>query len=193
MIIKLNLEFLLVLISINCLQAQLVDESPQEIQRERAVEHFGDIGQFVPAAASATLILLNKDEQGAWQFLKGMSANLTLTYIVKYTLDKPRPEGAVDGKAFPSGHTSFAFQGASFIQRRYGWGYGIPAYAIASFVAYSRVEGINDRHDIFDVLGGALVGIGSSYLFTTPYQKEHFELTFNGSHDQVAIGFKYKF
>nr|WP_299342437.1 phosphatase PAP2 family protein [Allomuricauda sp.] len=177
----------------NGLVAQVVDDSPMEVRAERALEHAGDIGQFVPVAASLLLVAVKNDEQGAWQLLKGMGANLTLTYLLKYTLDKPRPEGALDGMAFPSGHTSFAFQGASFIQRRYGWGYGVPAYVIASFVAYSRIEGINDRHDLLDVLGGALVGIGSSYLFTTPYQRERFELTFSGSGNQFALGFIYKF
>ncbi len=79
------------------------------------------------------------------------------------------------------------------MQRRYGWKYGIPAYLVAGFVAYSRIEGIHDRHDGWDVLGGILVGLGSTYLFTTPYQKEHLELTFNSGGGDYLIGLNYKF
>jgi len=182
----------LALFIVSQLSAQELD-SPQEIRTEHTIEKIGDIGQFVPMAASAALILINKDAEGGWQYLKGFSANMGATYILKYAINKDRPDGAKDGHAFPSGHTSFAFQGASFLQRRYGWEYGVPAYVIASFVAYSRVEGLNDRHDLFDVLGGALIGVGSTYLFTTPYQQEHFELSFSSNNQDYLVGFTYKF
>ena len=64
----------------------------------------------------------------------------------------------------PSGHTAAAFSGASFIQRRYGWRYSLPAYGAAAFVAYSRVAA--EKHHVEDVIVGALLGIGSTYLFT---------------------------
>jgi hypothetical protein len=37
-------------------------------------------------------------------------------------------------------------------------------------------------------LTGAAIGIGSAYLFTTPYQKEHMELTFSSWEDNYALG-----
>jgi len=42
-------------------------------------------------------------------------------------------------------------------------------------------------------LAGAVIGVGSSYLFTTSYQQEHMELTFNNSDGNYLIGFRYKF
>ena len=139
------------------------------------------------------MIIAKKDKKGLWQFTKSYGTTLALTYALKYAIDKPRPDGRTDGKAFPSGHTAVAFSGASFLQRRYGWEYGIPAYAVAGLVAYTRIEGINDRHDGWDVLGGVLVGVGSTYLFTTPYQKEHYELSFKSGGGNYLVGFKYKF
>lgn len=176
----------------NPLFTQEID-SPQEIQTERTIERIGDVGQFAPMVASVALILIKGDKEGGWQYLKGLSANIGATYLLKYMINKPRPNGATDGLAFPSGHTSFAFQGASFVQQRYGWEYGIPAYAIAGFVAYSRIKGINQRHDLFDVIGGALIGIGSTYLFTTPHLKEHFKLSFSSTNQQYMVGITYKF
>ena len=81
-------------------------------------------------------------------------------------IDKTRPDGDCCD-SFPSGHASFTFMGASFLQRRYGWKYGLPAYAAATFVAYSRVEA--DRHFVEDVVAGAAIGFLSSYYFTTRY------------------------
>lgn len=188
---KLKLSILLLCFGIYA-NAQM-DESPQEIRVERTFEQMGDYGQFAPTAFALATTLVKKDEKGFWQLAKSASANLTATWILKYAIDKPRPEGRTDGHAFPSGHTSFAFQGASFLQRRYGWKYGIPAYAVASFVGFSRIEGLNDRHDGWDVLAGAVVGIVSTYLFTTPYAKEHFELNFSQLDDYSMVGITYKF
>ncbi|MGC1205227.1 MAG: phosphatase PAP2 family protein [Flavobacteriaceae bacterium] len=172
--------------------AQDID-SPSEIRRETAYEVFGDYAQHAPALTSLIVIIAKKDKKGFWQFAKSYGTTLGVTYALKYAINKPRPDGRTDGKAFPSGHTAVAFSGASFLQRRYGWEYGIPAYAIAGLVAYTRLEGINQRHDGWDILGGALVGIGSTYLFATPYQKEHYELTFNSGDGNYLVGLKYKF
>lgn len=164
-----------------------------EDRHEKALEDVGDIVQIVlPAAAGISTIYLN-DEAGFWQFAKSFGSAVAITYALKYTINKPRPEQATDGHAFPSGHTAVAFSGASFIQRRYGWAYGAPAYGLAAFVAYSRLEGQNDRHDVWDVLGGAAVGIGTTYLFTTPYQRDHYELTFYGGKDMYLVGIRYRF
>lgn len=170
-----------------------VDATSKEIRWERSMEKVGDYSQFVPTAVSLITVIAKNDKKGFWQLTKSAGTNLTATWLLKYAINKPRPEGRTDGRAFPSGHTSFAFQGASFLQQRYGWKYGVPAYAIAGFVAYSRIEGLNDRHDGWDILAGAIVGIGSTYLFTTPYQKEHMELSFNSGDGGYALGLRYKF
>lgn len=162
-------------------------------QRERTVQDIGDYAQHAPALASLVTILIKKDKKGFWQFSKSYGTNIALTYLLKVAINKDRPDGRTDGHAFPSGHTSVAFQGASFLQRRYGSSYGIPAYAVAAFVAYSRKEGIHHRHDGWDILGGALIGIGSTYLFTTPYEKAHFELTYSSGNGNYLVGLKYKF
>ena len=60
------------------------------------------------------------------------------------------------------------------MRERYGLEYGIPAYALASFVAYSRVE--SGEHYAHDVIAGAAIGIASSYIFTKPYRGWHLEL-----------------
>lgn len=168
-------------------------DSPRDIRRETNIQAFGDFAQFAPTAVSLITVIAKKDKKGFWQLSKSAGTNLALTYALKYGINKHRPEGRTDGKAFPSGHTSFAFQGASFLQRRYGWKYGVPAYALAAYVGWSRMEGIGERHDGWDVLGGALVGIGSTYLFTTPYARDHFEISFKSGGGDYLVGLNYKF
>ena len=165
----------------------------QDYKTKKAFQDAGDILQVAfPIGTVLTTLILN-DKKGTWQFTKSYGVMIATTFALKFAINKPRPGDLFDGKAFPSGHTSGSFQSASFIQRRYGWEYGIPAYVIAGFVGYSRIGGHHPRHDIWDVLAGITIGVGSTYLFTTPYQKEHFELAFSGGENNYSLGFRYKF
>lgn len=85
-----------------------------------------------------------------------------VTYGLKYAVDEERPNG--EGGSFPSGHTSITFAGAEFIRKQYGWGWGAPAFAAATFVGYSRVA--TDDHWWHDVAAGAAIGILSNHDFS---------------------------
>ncbi len=130
------------------------------------IQTSGDVSQLIiPAAAYASTYLF-EDDEGKIDFYKSFMLNLGITYGLKVSIDKKRPDGG--SQSFPSGHTSVAFQGATFMNQRYGWKYGIPAYIGATFVGWSRVH--SDKHDTSDVLCGAAIGIFSSYLFTKPFK-----------------------
>lgn len=158
--------------------------------QKSGIETAGDIGLIVVPAAALSISLFKGDGQGTWQFTKGFLLNQAVTYGLKVAINKPRPFNNGDN-AFPSGHTSTTFQGASFIHKRYGFKYSIPAYAIAGFTAFSRIDA--QKHDGWDILAGSVIGIGSTLLFTTEYQQEHMELTFDSSYGDYLLGFKYKF
>ena len=79
----------------------------------------------------------------------------TTTMVVKMAAGRTRPDGT--GFSFPSGHASTAFATATVLQRHLGWKAGIPAYAMATYVAASRIQ--VKRHFLSDVAFGAAVGI----------------------------------
>ncbi len=134
---------------------------------ENTTERAGDIMQIlIPATAYAATFVLD-DKEARPQFYKSFFVTLAVTQGLKYTINKQRPEDG-NNDSFPSGHTSAAFQGATFIHKRYGVKYGIPAYIGASFVGWSRVDA--KKHYTVDVLAGAAIGILSSCYFTTPYE-----------------------
>jgi membrane-associated phospholipid phosphatase len=85
-----------------------------------------------------------------------------LTMGMKASFRRERPEGA--GYAFPSGHTTVSFASATVLQRHFGWAAGIPAYALASYVALSRVQ--MERHYLSDVAFGAVLGIAAGRSVT---------------------------
>jgi membrane-associated phospholipid phosphatase len=130
----------------------------------------GDVLQYVLPATAAGLTLGFRDGQGALQFAESAALTVAVTEGLKYTVNERRPNGA-NNQSFPSGHSSISFSAAEFMRKRYGWEFGVPAYAAASFVAYSRVE--SGEHFAHDVIAGAAIGIASSYLFTRPYKGWH--------------------
>jgi len=131
------------------------------------IELAGDILQFILPVTAGSMALYKGDKDGVIQFSKSLLTTLGATYALKYTIDEKRPCGG--SHAFPSGHTAAAFSGASFLQKRYGWRYGIPSYVGASFVGWSRIE--SDNHYWQDVLAGAAIGVISTYIFTDIYRK----------------------
>ncbi len=52
------------------------------------------------------------------------------------------------------------------------------------------MEGPDGWHDIWDVLGGATVSIGSTYLFTKPYKMQ---VGFISNKGDYLVSFKYQF
>jgi len=58
--------------------------------------------------------------------------------------------------SFPSGHASVTFADATVIERHLGWRYSVIGYAIASYVAMSRLH--DNQHFASDVVFGSAVG-----------------------------------
>lgn len=126
-------------------------------------ETSADVLRIALPASAWLMTRYQGDSEGEMQFYKSFATTVLTSYALKSTIHKDRPDGS-DDDAFPSGHSAMAFQGAAFIQRRYGNEYGLPAYVLAAWTAQSRVN--SDKHDYTDVLAGALIGVASSYYFT---------------------------
>ena len=136
----------------------------------RAVKNTGDALVIAMPLATLTAIIVERDWQGLKQAAFSTATTLGASYLLKYTVHKMRPDRS-DNHAFPSAHTSIMFANAAFVQRRYGWKFGVPAYMLATYVGWSRTYA--KKHDWWDVVAGAAIGAGSSYIFTRPFAKSH--------------------
>ncbi|MEL0456960.1 phosphatase PAP2 family protein [Flavobacteriaceae bacterium SZ-1-7] len=181
---------LLILVYLN---AEAQTQKGDHEKWEFVLEDTGDVLQVAMPAIAGLTTLIKKDWQGTKQFALSYGTSLIVTHSLKRIIKKERPEGRNLYDAFPSGHTTSAFSAASFIQRRYGWKYGKWAYLGATIVGVSRMEGPDGWHDHWDVLAGAVVGIGSTYIFTSPYSKEHLEIGFSSKNESYLLGLRYKF
>lgn len=158
--------------------------------QNNTIRNAGDFVLFALPVATLSTTFIIGDKEGSWQFTKGFLVTEFVTYGLKFSISKERPDMS-NFNSFPSGHTATTFQSAAFIHKRYGFKKSLPAYGLAGFTAFSRINA--KKHDGWDVLTGAIIGVGSSFLFTTEYQKEHMEITFNSSENNYLLGFMYKF
>jgi len=74
---------------------------------------------------------------------------------LKFATRRERPDGS-NRQSFPSGHAAITFATATVIERHLGWRRSVLGYAIASYVAASRLH--DNRHYLSDVIFGAGVG-----------------------------------
>ncbi|MGN0217648.1 MAG: phosphatase PAP2 family protein [Bacteroidaceae bacterium] len=132
------------------------------------VERSTDVFSVVPSVTGLCLAVVNKDKKGAIELALSTATTLAANYSLEAIIKKKRPDGS-GNHAFPSTHTALAFDGASFIIRRYGWKWGIPAYVVSSYVAWGRTY--SKKHDWWDVLGGAALGTGVALIYTRPFTR----------------------
>ena len=86
--------------------------------------------------------------------IRAQLLNGLLTTSLKISVDRTRPTGGTHG--FPSGHTSAAFTTAAVLGGHFGWKAGVPAYALAGFVGWTRVR--DHVHFLSDVVVGGAIG-----------------------------------
>lgn len=58
---------------------------------------------------------------------------------------------------FPSYHAASTFTLAAVVEEYYGWQWGLPAYALAGLVGWSRID--QREHDLSDVFFGSVLGL----------------------------------
>jgi membrane-associated phospholipid phosphatase len=97
----------------------------------------------------------------------------TVSYGLKYVVQRTRPDGT--DYSFPSGHAATTFASATVLQRHFGWKAGVPAYAVASLVATSRIR--DNRHYLSDVVFGATIGMVAGRTVTIGRGDRRFVLT----------------
>lgn len=110
---------------------------------------------------------------------------MVYTQGLKLSINRTRPDG--DAWSFPSGHTSSSFATAAVLQRHFGWKAGMPAFAMATYVAASRVQ--ERRHFASDVIFGAGIGLISGRAVTIGRGSHRFAVSPMGLPGGAGISF----
>lgn len=109
------------------------------------------------SAASWTFGKLVKSSQlqdFGTDLIRAQAANAILTTLMKRTIDRTRPDGS--SYSYPSGHTSATFATAGVVYKHFGKIWGIPAFALATYVGFSRLQ--ENKHYLSDIVAGGILG-----------------------------------
>lgn len=162
---KILVLFLAFLLPLACAAQEFVPSKSQ-----KGVATSTDVLVIALPAAALTGVLVQKDWKGLIQGVETAGVTAAATLILKYSIKETRPDYS-NRHSFPSGHSAISFATAAFLQRRYGWAFGAPAYVLSCYVAWGRVY--SKKHHWWDVCAGAAIGAGSAYIFTRPFAKKH--------------------
>lgn len=134
-----------------------------------SLQRLGDFLQYALPATGLVATGMYRDADGTIQWIWSGATTLAVVGVGKTIGDKTRPD-ETSATSYPSGHTAWAFWGASFLDTRYGPGWGIPAYMLAALTAYSRVEA--DKHYPDDVIAGASIALLSNFFWVRPLRRD---------------------
>lgn len=136
-------------------------------------ENIRTVGTGVAIAlplAAAGITVLKHDRPGFLRLAVESALTVGTVYALKNIVREQRPDGS-DWHSFPSGTTAVAASGSSFLWRRYGWEYGLPAFALSQFVSYSRVQA--KEHHWYDTLASSAIAFGYGYAVVTPLKRRY--------------------
>ena len=137
---------------------------------QKAVRTSTDVILVALPASALAATLIEQDWEGLKEGAFTAAATAGATLILKYAVKENRPDFS-NHHSFPSGHAATTFAAATYIGRRYGWKWSIPAYALSTYTAWGRVYG--KKHHWWDVAAGAAIGAASAMIFTHPYMQKH--------------------
>ena len=114
----------------------------------------------------------NRVSHLGFDLLRGLIVSQALTQGIKITVQRDRPTG--ECCSFPSGHSSAAFATASVIERHLGYRGALPTFAIAGYVAMSRLH--DNRHYLSDVLFGGALGVATGWTVVGRHGRSNYTM-----------------
>ncbi|HSE42367.1 MAG TPA: phosphatase PAP2 family protein [Acidobacteriota bacterium] len=135
----------------------------------------GDSYALAGGLAAVSLIGLStgnhKLKSVSYDLVRGYVLEAAVVLPLKHAVGRERPDDS-DNLSFPSGHTTTGFLWATVLNHHYGPRIGVPAYAIATYIAASRLK--RDVHYLSDVAAGAGIGylIGRTVTNDEPSEKK---------------------
>ena len=141
----------------------------------------------VSAAGAA---LLHRDWKGFGEFAVAAGLTVATTYALQQIVRIRRPDHS-DFHSFAPPDLALADSSADFLWNRYGWQYGVPAYAAQFVSSYALTD--NKRNHWYDTLGSAAVAYGFNYAIVTRYRPARYHLSLEPLPNGASLRFVMRF
>jgi len=143
--------------------------APQTVSADTLESVGTGVAIALPVVAGG-ITMYKHDRMGSAQLVAETLLTVGTAYGLKQIVRERRPDGS-DYQSFPSDTTALAASGSSFLWGRYGWQYGLPAFALTQFVSFTRVNA--RKHHWYDTMASSALAAGYGYIVTTPFQKRY--------------------
>lgn len=136
--------------------------------RQKAIETVGTGVSIALPVIAAGITLYKHDRKGLFELAAETVLTVGTAYALKNIVRERRPDGS-DWQSFPSDTTALSASGSTYLWRRYGWEYGLPAFAASQFVSYSRVQA--DKHHWYDTLASSAIAAGYGLIVNDRFRR----------------------
>jgi membrane-associated phospholipid phosphatase len=145
----------------------------------------------MPITATGISLMHHGDWDGVYELGASTALTVGTALILKQVVREERPDHS-DFQSFPSDTAALAYSSADYLWGRYGWEWGVPAYAAAMFVGYSRVAA--KKHHWYDVAASSALAFGFNYAIVTRYRNnDRYALYASSDSDSVGLHFEAHF
>jgi membrane-associated phospholipid phosphatase len=115
--------------------------------------------------------------------IRAQVLNAVITRGLKFAAGRRRPSGGRE--SLPSGHASASFASAAVLDSHFGPKVGIPAYAVAGFIGWTRVR--DNAHWLTDVIVGGAIGAAVGRTVARGHRTMTWTVVPTISRNQVAV------
>jgi len=141
----------------------------------------------LPLVAVGISLGHHEDWDGVAELGVSTAATLGAAYLLGHVVREQRPDHS-DFHSFPSDTAALAYAPADYLWARYGWQYGLPAYAAATFVGFSRVAA--RKHHWYDVAASSAIAFGFNDAIVTRYHKsDRYSVYASADPDSIGVHF----
>jgi hypothetical protein len=115
--------------------------------------------------------------------IRAQALNAVVTRSMKFIAGRRRPSGGPE--SLPSGHASASFASAAVLDSHFGPKVGLPAYAAAGFIAWTRVR--DNAHWLTDIVVGGAIGTAVGRTVARGHRNMTWTIVPTVGRDQVAV------
>jgi len=169
--------------------ASLAASSPATAGTSSSLETAGSaIAISLPIVAGGISLLHHEDWDGVAELTVSTATTVGIAYLLSKKLVREQRPDHSDFHSFPSDTAALAYAPADYLWSRYGWEYGVPAYAAAVFVGYSRVHA--KKHHWYDVVASGALAFGVNYAIVTRYHaNSRYSVYASADPDSIGVHF----
>ena len=148
------------------------------------------IAYSLPVAAVTVSLFHDDDWTGIEEYSFVGLSTLGTTVLIRRFVREKSPDGKSD-HAFPSLQAAVGSPAESYLWRRYGWEYGLPAFILEHSASFLLDRA--GKHHFVDGLAVSAISAGFSWMAVTPYHKRLYIGSYTDGQGGVYVGAQMQF